>query len=88
MKYTLRASGWTHSTKLYRNIKICIHRILEQLVGTMNYFVCISVTEIYLETLSMSVLRRVIGATIHQNLELCAVLPLAKTSFTLKYQNI
>ena len=58
MKYTLRASGWPHSTKLYRDIKICIHRTLEQLVGTMNYFVCISVSEIYLETWCMSVLRR------------------------------
>ena len=42
--------GWTHSTKVYPNINICFHRILEQLVGTMNYFVCISVSEIYLET--------------------------------------
>ena len=42
--------GWTHSKKLYPNIKICFHRILEQLVGTMNYFVCISVSKIHLET--------------------------------------
>ena len=39
MKYILRASGWTHSTKLYPNIKICFHGILEQLADTMNYFV-------------------------------------------------
>ena len=43
IKYILRASGWTHSTKLYPNIKICFHGILEQLADTMNYFVCISV---------------------------------------------
>ena len=31
MKYILGAGGWTHSTKLYPNIKICCHDILEQL---------------------------------------------------------
>ena len=60
--------GWTHSTKLYPNIKICFHRILEQLVGTMNYFVCISVSEIYLETfhvwVTKTLLRPVHGAMI------------------------
>ena len=30
MKCILRASGWTHSTKLYPNIKICFHGMLEQ----------------------------------------------------------
>ena len=43
VKYNLRASGWKHSTKLYPNIKICVHHILEQLVGITNNFVCISV---------------------------------------------
>ena len=60
--------GWTHSTKLYPNIKICFHRILEQLVGTMNYFVCIFVSEIYLETfhvwVTKTLLRPVHGAMI------------------------
>ena len=60
--------GWTHSTKLYPNIKICFRRILEQLVGTMNYFVCISVSEIYLETfhvwVTKTLLRPVHGAMI------------------------
>ena len=60
--------GWTHSTKLYPNIKSCFHRILEQLVGTMNYFVCISVSEIYLETfhvwVTKTLLRPVHGAMI------------------------
>ena len=60
--------GWTHSTKLYPNIKICFHRILEQLVGTMDYFVCISGSEIYLETfhvwVTKTLLRPVHGAMI------------------------
>ena len=60
--------GWTHSTKLYPNIKICFHRILERLVGTMNYFGCISVSEIYLETfhvwVTKTLLRPVHGAMI------------------------
>ena len=60
--------GWTHSTKLYPNIKMCFHRILEQLVGTLNYFVCISVSEIYLETfhvwVTKTLLRPVHGAMI------------------------
>ena len=60
--------GWTHSTKLYPNIKICFHRILEQLVGTVNYFVCISVSEFYLETFHVwvikTLLRPVHGAMI------------------------
>ena len=34
VKYNLRASGWTHSTKLYPNIKICVHHILQQLVAS------------------------------------------------------
>ena len=87
MKYTLRASGWTHSTKSYRDIKICIHRILEQLVGTMNYFVCISVSEIYLETfhvwVTKTLLRPVHGAMICPKRRSCAVLPLANKTFTL-----
>ena len=29
MKYILGAGGWTHSTKLYPNIKICFRDILE-----------------------------------------------------------
>ena len=57
VKYNLRASRWTHSTKLYPNIKICVHHILEQLVGITNNFVCISVNEIYVETSCVSVLR-------------------------------
>ena len=60
--------GWTHSMKLYPNIKMCFHRILEQLVGTLNYFVCISVSEIYLETfhvwVTKTLLRPVHGAMI------------------------
>ena len=60
--------AWTHSTKLYLNIIICFHRILEQLVGTMNYFVCISVSEIYSETfhvwVTKTLLRPVHGAMI------------------------
>ena len=57
VKYNLRASGWTHSTKLYPNIKICFRGILEQLADTVNYFVCISLDEIYVETSCVSVLR-------------------------------
>ena len=57
MNYILGAGGWSHSTKLYPNIKICFHDILEQLADTMNYFVCISVNEIYVETSCVSVLR-------------------------------
>ena len=57
VKYNVRASGWTHSLKLYPNIKICVRHILEQLVGITNNFVCISVNEIYVETSCVSVLR-------------------------------
>ena len=57
MKYILRPSGWTHSTKLYPDIKFCFHGILDQLADTINYFVCISVNEIYVETSCVSVLR-------------------------------
>ena len=66
MKYTLRASAGMNT--INEVIKICIHRILEQLVGTMNYFVCISVSEIYLETfhvwVTKTLLRPVHGAMI------------------------
>ena len=87
MKYTLRDGGWTHSMNLYLNIKICFHRILEQLVGTTNYFVCIYVSEIYLETSCKSVLRSYKDHPMVQwyvlNSDLCAVLLFAKNAFTL-----
>ena len=57
VKYILSASVWTNSTKSYPKIKICFHGIFEQLAYTMNYFVCISVNEIYAETSCVSVLR-------------------------------
>ena len=55
MKYILRPSAWTHSTKLYPDIKFCFYGILEQLANTINCFVCISVNEIYVETSCVSV---------------------------------
>ena len=84
MKYTLRATGWTHSTKLYRDIEIFIHRILEQLVVAMTYFVYISVSGIYLETWCMSVLRcywRVHGAIIHPKLRTLYSITVSKIFF-------
>ena len=68
MKNILRASGWTHSTKLYPNIKICFRGILEQLADNVNYFVCISVNEIYVETSCVSVLSAIKTGRLRNNM--------------------
>ena len=77
--------GWTHSTKLYPNIKICFHRILKQLVGTMNYFVCISVSEIYLKTfhvwVTKTLLRPVHGAMICPKCRTLCSITVSKQNF-------